>query len=417
MIECGIAVFGAEDRLGCRQHLERGLLPLRRRGGVLLPGGHRLLPEPVLCGDDPARLGALAAHFGGLRWSTDRDAVLSDPAVHVCFTAEMESEPSARPGVRELSAGAPDEVYHGVLADGPATDRRPVVLRAAAQAGKHIYSETPAAPEPSAALELAELAASNGVVAEKLYMPGIAILKRLLESGSLGTLLAVRSEFGFWVDPGPGARTPWPDWKFRAEDGGGIVAGAVIHWQYLIESLFGRIDAVTCRTATHIPQRMDRLARPRTVTAEDAAYVLFELESGVIVSANFSWRSRPYRGELARIQVDGTRGSAVAALRHCRVLPAELTVPTVWNPDRPDPCTPFDPWREADVQPAVFDEANIGAYQHLWADYLRCAATGRAYPHGLVTAARGLQIVDAALLAAREGRTVPVPPLTTERHG
>jgi predicted dehydrogenase len=75
----GIIVDGATGRLGTTQHL-RALLDIRREGGLAPASGDRLVPEPVLLGRNPEKLAALAEKSGGLKWSTDRDSCLADPA-------------------------------------------------------------------------------------------------------------------------------------------------------------------------------------------------------------------------------------------------------------------------------------------------------------------------------------------------
>ena len=39
----------------------------------------------------------------------------------------------------------------------------------------------------------------HGVVQDKLFLPGLLKLKRVIDSGFFGKLLAVRGEFGYWV--------------------------------------------------------------------------------------------------------------------------------------------------------------------------------------------------------------------------
>src|SRR2546421_9334117 len=105
----GIVIDGATGRLGMTQHL-RALLAIRDEGGLQLATGDRLMPDPVLLGRDPEKLAALAARSGGLRWSTDRDACLADPAISLYFDAG-------------ITGGRPDRA------------------RAAFAAGKHVYLE------------------------------------------------------------------------------------------------------------------------------------------------------------------------------------------------------------------------------------------------------------------------------------
>src|SRR5260370_37192492 len=80
----GVVVDGATGRLGTTQHL-KALLAIRGEGGLPLANGDRLMPEPVLLGRNPDKLAALAEKSSGLKWSTDRDACLADPAIDIYF--------------------------------------------------------------------------------------------------------------------------------------------------------------------------------------------------------------------------------------------------------------------------------------------------------------------------------------------
>ena len=78
--------------------------------------------------------------------------------------------------------------------------------RPAIEAGKHIYTEKPIADDLDGGLELARLARTpgikHGVVQDKLFLPGLRKLKRLVDGGFFGRILSVRGEFGYWVFEG-----------------------------------------------------------------------------------------------------------------------------------------------------------------------------------------------------------------------
>ena len=209
-------------------------------------------------------------------------------------------------------------------------------LTAAIDAGKHVYSEKPVAATPEEVLALARHAdaagVKHGVVADKLYLPGIRKLKRLLDGGFFGRVLSVRGEFGYWVFEGDWQAAQRPSWNYRAEDGGGIVVDMFCHWSYLLEGLLGPVEAVTARAVTHIPTRWDENGAPYAATADDAAYAIFELAGGVVAQVNSSWATRVNRDELVEFHVDGTHGSAVAGLRNCKVQSRAITPKPVWDP-------------------------------------------------------------------------------------
>jgi predicted dehydrogenase len=260
-------------------------------------------------------------------------------------------------------------------------------------------------------LALAQIAKTrgvkNGVVQDKLFLPGLRKLQRLVSSGFFGRILSVRAEFGYWVFDGyllPGQR---PSWNYRSEDGGGIILDMFCHWRYVLESLFGPVQSVVALGATNIPARADEQGRSYEANADDAAYAIFELEKGTIAQINSSWCVRVYRDELFSLQVDGTHGSAVAGLRQCKVQPRVCTPLAVWNPDLPDTHDFFADWSEVpDNQ--VFDNA----FKAQWELFLRHVVEGGPFPHSLLDGAKGVQLAEAGMQSWRERRWVDLPELT-----
>src|SRR5271165_6082339 len=234
--------------------------------------------------------------------------------------------------------------------DAQVTSERAAAIKAAIAAGKHVYCEKPIAANLSTARELAELATragvKNGVVQDKLFLPGLRKLKALVENGFFGRILSVRGEFGYWVFEGDWQEAQRPSWNYRAEDGGGIMVDMFSHWRYVLDNLFGPVRSVMAFGATHIPQRVDENDRTYTATADDAAYAIFELDGGIIAQLNSSWCVRVYRDELLTLQVDGTHGSAIAGLHSCKVQHRVNTPKPVWNPDLPSTHNFFDDWQE-----------------------------------------------------------------------
>ena len=248
----------------------------------------------------------------------------------------------------------------------------------------------------------------NGVVHDKLYLPGLIKLRRLVDAGFFGRILSVRGEFGYWVFEGDLTPAQRPSWNYRAEDGGGMVLDMFCHWNYVLENLFGRVEAVTAKAVTHIPYRWDEQGNKFDATADDTAYGIFELEGGIIAQINSSWAVRVNRDELVEFQVDGTHGTAVAGLFGCRIQPRVRTPMPVWNPDLPT-TEPFrDQWDDVpDNQ--QFDNG----FRVQWEDFLRDVDAGRPHRYDLMAGVRGLQLVEAGLESSAQGRRVPIARLAT----
>jgi predicted dehydrogenase len=375
----GVIVNGVTGRMGYRQHLVRSLLALRDQGGVALSDGTRLVPEPILVGRNEAKLAEIARRHDLLGWTTSLDEALADPSATVYFDAQ-------------------------------ATQVREKAIKAAIEAGKHLYPEKPLAATLDAAVELTRLAAAarvaNGVVQDKLFLPGLVKLRRLLDGRFFGRVLSVRGEFGYWVFEGDWQPSQRPSWNYRAEDGGGIVLDMFCHWSYVLENLVGPVTAVTARALTHIAERWDENGRRYPATADDAAYAIFELAGDVVAQINSSWCVRVRRDELLELQVDGIEGSAVAGLRECWVQHRSATPAAVWNPDEPVSDRYRDQWQQ------VPDNGGLdNAFKVQWEAFIRHVAEGAPFPYDFASGARGVQLAELGLQSSREGRRVEVPEL------
>jgi len=375
-ITVGIIMNGVTGRMGKNQHLERSILEIIRQGGVSC-GNDRIVPHPLLVGRNPDKLNALAEQTGIGRWTTDLDAALSDPEFSVYF-------------------------------DSQTTGMRVEAVGKAIRAGKHIYCEKPTALNSDDALALYRAARDagirHGVVQDKLWLPGIRKLWGLLKSGFFGDLVAVRGEFGYWVFDGETAPCQRPSWNYRKEDGGGIIGDMFPHWRYLLDNLFGGVEALTCTAAIHIPQRRDEQGRRYECTAEDAAYATFRLKGGLIAHFNSSWAVRVRRDDLFTLQIDGTRGSAVAGLRNCWIQPLAATPRPVWNPDLESPVDYSRDWIRLPDQQS-FDNA----FKAQWELFLRHLASDEPFPWDLLEGARGVQFAEAAEASWKSQSWVEVP--------
>nr|WP_202447141.1 Gfo/Idh/MocA family oxidoreductase [Streptomyces sp. SID5468] len=370
---------GVTGRMGYRQHLVRSVLALREQGGLDLGDGTTLWPEPVLVGRRGLALEEIAAQHGLDHWTTDLDAVLADPAVEIYFDAQV-------------------------------TSARVAAVERAIAAGKHVYCEKPTAPGVADAVRLARLAQQagvrNGVVQDKLFLPGLRKLKRLVDGGFFGRVLSVRGEFGYWVFEGDWQQAQRPSWNYRAEDGGGITLDMLPHWEYVLHELFGPVTSVQALATTHIPRRWDEAGKPYPATADDAVYGIFELAGGIVAQINSSWAVRVHRDELVEFQVDGTHGSAVAGLRSCRFQHRAATPRPVWNPDQPATERFRDHWQDVPDN-GVWDNG----FKAQWELFLRHVTLGDPWPWDLLAGARGVHLAALALESSTQARRLPVPEL------
>jgi predicted dehydrogenase len=374
----GIVMYGVTGRMGLNQHLVRSIVAIRQQGGVKLPNGDKVMPDPILVGRNAERIAALAKQYGIERHTTDLDAALKDPK---------------------------DEVFF----DAATTQMRADLLIQAMEGGKHVYCEKPVADTLAKAIAVAKMAKDkklkNGVVQDKLFLPGLRKIKMLRNSGFFGKMLSMRGEFGYWVFEGDwGQPAQRPSWNYKKAEGGGIILDMLCHWRYVLDNLFGNVEAVSCLGATHIPKRVDENGKTYNADADDAAYATFQLAGGVIAHMNSSWSVRVRRDDLVTFQVDGTHGSAVAGLSKCWTQHRVNTPRPVWNPDEPQTMKFYDQWEEV---PDNIPYEN--GFKIQWEDFICHVCADTPWHHGLIEGVKGVQLAELGLKSWAERRWMDVP--------
>lgn len=392
-----IAMHGVTGRMGANQHFIRSILAIIAQGGVSLASGEVVQVEPVLVGRNKSKLQQLAQvtaeHIVGrsFEYSTDIEQVFADPSIDIVF-------------------------------DASSTQLRPSILQRAIDAGKAIYCEKPVADGLEAAQSIAQQCESkgikNGVVQDKLWLPGICKLRMLRDQGFFGQILGVRGEFGYWVFSGHDAEQlpQRPSWNYRQEDGGGMMLDMFCHWQYLIDDLFGPIKKVLAHAVIDLPERIDEHGIPYRCTTDDSAYALFVLTNGVTCQFNNSWTTRVRRDDLLTIQVDGTEGSAVAGLRECWTQSSAATPRAVWNPDISQPISFIDTWQQLPDFPDV--TVNDNAFKIQWENFLRHVAGEGDFPWSIRKGVDGLALAVAGQISSDEQRWVELAsiPSASQSH-
>ncbi len=377
----GIILNGVTGRMGTNQHLIRSVLAIREQGGIRLSADEIIEVDPILCGRSANKLSDLANKHGIERWTTDLPSALADPNNQVFF-------------------------------DASSTLHRAKFIEMAAAAGKAVYCEKPTAVTTAEALRLAQICekagVKNGVVQDKLWLPGIRKIKTLIDQGFFGDILSVRGEFGYWVFTGHDDDQPAqrPSWNYRKEDGGGMIIDMLCHWRYVIDNTFGPVKSVSCLGATHIPERIDESGERYECTADDACYATFELKDGTICQFNSSWDVRVRRDDLLVMQVDGTKGSAVAGLTDCWVQNLGTTPRPIWNPDIDQPIDFYDGWQKV---PDATEYDN--AFKIQWELFLKHVVKDIPFPYTLREGAKGVQLAEVGMESWKDRSWKDLPSL------
>jgi predicted dehydrogenase len=373
----GVIINGATGRMGTTQHMAN-LLAIAAEGGLKLANGDRLIPDLLLVGRDAGRLEALAAAHGNQRWTTRLEAALAGP--------------------------------EQIFMDCSATGDRPVRVRQAIAAGKHIHIEKPTAPTVDEAMELARLAhragLKHGVIQDKLFLPGFAKLLSVSKSGFFGRILSVKVDAGSWIFDGSERECQRPSWNYRKSEGGGLALDMMAHWRYMIDRLAAPITGVCALMSTAIPKRVDESGRPYSVDAEDTNYALLKIEGGAVGVITNSWATRPRRDDTMVVQIDGTAGSAVAGRFRCFTQSAADTPEAFTAAARPGGVDLMAHWKEV---PDTHEHKN--PFRQCWKAFLRHVAEDAPYLPTLVEGAKAVQLADLAYRSVIEQRWMDVPDL------
>ena len=373
----GVIINGATGRMGSTQHMAN-LLAIGAEGGLLLRNGDRLVPDLLLAGRDAARLRALAAARGGLRWTTSLEEALAGP--------------------------------DAIFMDCAATGGRPARVRAAIAAGKHIHIEKPAAPTVEEAMALARAAhaagVKHGVIQDKLFLPGFAKLLFVRESDFFGRVLSIRIDAGSWIFDGGRQACQRPSWNYKRDEGGGLALDMMAHWRYMIDRLASPVTAVCALMATAIPERVDEHGRRYRVDVEDTSHALLRLEGGAVGVITNSWATRIRRDDTMVVQIDGTHGSAVAGRFRCFTQSAVNTPDAFFGGGQRSNLDLMAQWQEV---PDTLPGGN--PFRQCWEAFLRHVAEDAPYVPNLVEGAKAVQLADLAYRSVAEGRWMAVPEL------
>jgi predicted dehydrogenase len=261
------------------------------------------------------------------------------------------------------------------------TQHAPLV-RAALEAGKHVFVEKPMATSLDEAKDLVELAKrSPGLLVCAPFVilsPTFQKMSARIRRGDIGRPCSARARYG-WSGPW------WGEWFYKA--GGGCLFDLGVYCITSLTGLIGPAKRVAALTGVAIPER-EVNGRKIRVEAEDNAQVLLDFGNACFGVVTSGFTMQQYRNPA--VEVYGTTGTI-------QMLGDD------WDPDG------YELWENAAGCWQVFKETDP---DWLWSDGLRhfveCVRNGTT---PLVTPAHALHVLEIMLKAqeaGREGRTVEI---------
>lgn len=374
-IQLPIIMHGISGRMGYNQHLRNSISQIIKEGGVKLANGDTVLPKPILLGRNIEKLKNIAQEFGITDFTDNYEEALASNAQ--------------------------------VFFDAGTTQMRPDLLIKAMKLGKHVYCEKPIGMSLKEANDVCQVAEDTGVktgiVMDKLFLPGLIKLKKLVDEGFFGRILNIKIDFGYWVFTGEDEGQPAqrPSWNYRKDDGGSIIFDMMCHWRYVLDHIVGKVQSVDCLGITHVPNRVDENEKSYKADADDAFYANLTLENGAVAQINSSWCTRVNRDDLVTFQIDGTKGSAVAGLTECKIQALEDTPRPVWNPDKPNTIKFIEQW-----QPYMADANFNNGFKQQWEMFIKSLYGEGDYKYTLEEGAKGVALAEASMQSWKERRWV-----------
>ena len=267
------------------------------------------------------RLGLIGASVRGT-WSARSHLPALQASSDVELTAVCTTRADSAEAARQAwGARLAFDDYHKMVAS-PQIDAVAVVVRvpshygpikAALEAGKHVYCEWPLGRTTAEAVELAALAKANGLVTavglQARVNPAVMHTKELVEAGYVGEVMAVHvSLMREGVLTRPSNRT----WQRDAELGANtltIANGHTVDAMRFVAGDFARLSAVV---ATQAKQWLDTGANTwLDVTSPDNVLVSGRLANGAVVSVHIG--AIPFAGSGYRMEIYGRDGTLVAS--------------------------------------------------------------------------------------------------------
>ncbi|WP_232665962.1 Gfo/Idh/MocA family protein [Pseudonocardia sp. TRM90224] len=265
----------------------------------------------------------------------------------------------------------------------------------ALEAGKHTVIEKPIDVGLAAAGRIASAADAAGVVtaviSQHRFDPASQVVRRAIDAGRFGQLTSAVASLSWWRGQG---YYDSGDWRGTwALDGGGALMNQGVHTLDLLLWFLGTPVDVHATTALLAHERVE---------VEDTVAATIRFESGALATLHATTAAFP--GVSARLQVHGTRGSAV-------IDNDELVYFHAATGDDVDDYGSAGSGNQAAEELAGVPDGGLdlaSAQSRQYADVLAAIAEGRAPLVGVPEATLALATVRAVYESAAAGSTVRV---------
>ena len=359
---------------------------------------------------DKVRLGLIGASVSGT-WSSRSHLPAVRASADVELTAVCTTRADSAEAARQAyGARLAFDDYRKMVAS-PEIDAVAVVVRvpshygpvkAALEAGKHVYCEWPLGRTTQEAEELAALAKARRLVTaiglQARVNPAIMHMKALIDAGYVGEMMAVHVSM---IRDGVLTRPSHRTWQRDAELGANtltIANGHTIDAMRFVTGDFARLSAMV---ATQAKQWLDTGTNtPVDVTSPDNIALSGWLANGAVVSSHVG--HIPFAGSGYRMEIYGREGTLVASGEDSPQL-GEVSLHGAQRGNALEPIAV--PQRLTVIAPGTpsGEAVNVGQMYTLLARAIR---GGEGQQPGFDTAVELHRLVDGISRASQTGREV-----------
>ncbi len=235
------------------------------------------------------------------------------------FMVDVLSRNTEVPAYRDFDDMMARETPQAVVIATPSRLHAPMV-RAALEAGAHVFCEKPFCLDWQDSVALTQLAADKELVAQVgyhyRYVGAFQEMKRLIGAGAIGRITHVLAEaYGPVV-----LRAKRQTWRSRKDEGGGCLYDYAAHPLNLLNWFFGTPAQVTGSV-------MDQVFSDGI---DDAVFSTLRWDDGPTAQLSVNWSDESHRKMSTRISLIGTNGRLNADRQECQ---AYLRAPVEGLPD------------------------------------------------------------------------------------